>query len=328
MPVCVRPRLWVSKHARSTLYEEGIRSSPCNDPGIKCWPNWSRSDYSRRCIRRASANKCTIPVRVITLSYNVIKIISVACFLACTCAHAAGPECYITDPKLPQSCVVDPAALNRSVIQYGDDSRLWKVFEKARAGKPITIAAIGGSITQGAWATSQEKNYVGRVFGWWRATFPKSRMRLVNAGIGQTNSEYGDKRLQKDLLRYKPDFVITEWANNDAITPEMRASYKRVVQRILAAPNHPAVLMLFTMDRKWSSAEDNQIPIGRELGVPMIALREAIMPLEKSGKFDPMERTADPIHPNDLGHQIIAQLVAYRLQSGLNNMHATLSASK
>ncbi|AXF09773.1 SGNH/GDSL hydrolase family protein [Paraburkholderia graminis] len=183
-------------------------------------------------------------------------------------------------------------------------------------------------MTQGAWATSQEKNYVGRVFGWWRATFPKSRMRLVNAGIGQTNSEYGDKRLQKDLLRYKPDFVITEWANNDAITPEMRASYKRVVQRILAAPNHPAVLMLFTMDRKWSSAEDNQIPIGRELGVPMIALREAIMPLEKAGKFDPMERTADPIHPNDLGHQIIAQLVAYRLQSGLNNMHATLSASK
>jgi lysophospholipase L1-like esterase len=86
--------------------------------------------------------------------------------------------------------------------------------------------------------------------------------------------------------------------------------------------------MLFTMDRKWSSAEDNQIPIGRELGVPMIALREAIMPLEKAGKFDPMERTADPIHPNDLGHQIIAQLVAYRLQSGLNNMHATLSASK
>ncbi|AOJ70867.1 hypothetical protein WS83_20460 [Burkholderia sp. MSMB2042] len=152
-------------------------------------------------------------------------------------------------------------------------------------------------------------------------------MKLINAGIGQTDSKFGEKRLQRDLLKYKPDFVITEWANNDAGTPEMRASYKRVVERILAAPNHPAVLMLFTMGRDWSNSEDNQIPIGRELNVPMIALRESIMPLEKAGKFNPVDRTADPVHPNDLGHQIIAQLVAYRLQSGLNNMHDSTQAS-
>lgn len=114
--------------------------------------------------------------------------------------------------------------------------------------------------------------------------------------------------------------MVTEWANNDAITPEMRGSYRRVVQRILAAPNRPALLMLFTMDREWSSAEDNQVPIGRELNAPMVSLREAIMPVEKAGKFHPVQRTADPIHPNDLGHLIIAQLVAYRLQSGLNMM--------
>lgn len=265
---------------------------------------------------------------LLNFSYEMKKIIAAAVMCLSASAYAAGNQCFIPDPKSPQNCVVDAAALNRSVLQYGDDTRLWNVFKKAEAGKPIVIAAIGGSITQGAWATSPDKTYVGRVFGWWQATFPKSKMTLINAGIGQTDSKFGDKRLQHDLLRYKPDFVITEWANNDAGTPEMRASYTRVVKRILAAPNHPAVLMLFTMDRKWSNSEDNQIPIGLELGVPMIALREAIMPIEKAGKFDPVERTADPIHPNDLGHQIIAQLVAYRLQSGLNNMNAKKSASK
>jgi lysophospholipase L1-like esterase len=230
--------------------------------------------------------------------------------------------CFITHPKANPPCIVNAATLDRAIIQYGDDSRLRKVFQKAEAGKPIVIAAIGGSITQGAWATSPDKNYVSRVFGWWQATFPKSKMTLVNAGIGNTNSKFGEKRLDKDLLAYKPDFVITEWANNDAGTPEMRASYRRVVERILNSPAHPAVLMLFTMDRAWSNSEDNQIPIGRALNLPMVALREAIMPQEKSGQLNPLDRTADPVHPNDLGHEIIAELVAYRLQSGLNNMKA------
>lgn len=231
-------------------------------------------------------------------------------------------QCFIHDPNANPNCIVNADTLNRSIIQYGDDSRLRAVFKKAEAGKPLVIAAIGGSITQGAWSTSADKNYVSRVFGWWQATFPKSKMTLINAGIGQTDSKFGEKRLDKDLLSYKPDFVITEWANNDAGTPEMRASYKRVVERIMKSPTHPAVLMLFTMDRKWSNSEDNQIPIGRELNLPMVALREAIMPEEKSGQMNPLDRTADPIHPNDLGHEIIAELVAYRLQSGLNNMKA------
>ncbi|MGS1045738.1 SGNH/GDSL hydrolase family protein [Burkholderia glumae] len=256
------------------------------------------------------------------------KAFATIALLCSAMAHAADSQCFIEDPKANPTCIVDANTLKRSIIQYGDDSRLWKVFRKAEAGKPIVIAAIGGSITQGAWATSPDKNYVSRVFGWWQATFPKSKMTLVNAGIGQTDSKFGNERLQKDLLDKKPDFVITEWANNDAGTPEMRASYKKVVERILALPTHPAVLMLFTMDRKWSNSEDNQIPIGKELNVPMVALREAIMPIEKSGQMNPLDRTADPIHPNDLGHQIIAELVAYRLQSGLNNMHAAEKAKK
>ncbi len=73
---------------------------------------------------------------------------------------------------------------------------------------------------------------------------------------------------QKTCWRYKPDFVITEWANNDVALLEMRASYKRVVQRICAAPNHPAV-DAFHDGQEMVELEDNQVPIGRELGALM-----------------------------------------------------------
>src|SRR5690348_9805017 len=108
-----------------------------------------------------------------------MKRILTTCALAGALIGNAAAECFIPSPKAPQTCVVDAETLNRSVVQYGDDSRLWRVFQKAEAGKPIVVAAIGGSITQGAWATAQDKNYVSRVFGWWQATFPQSKMKLV-----------------------------------------------------------------------------------------------------------------------------------------------------
>jgi hypothetical protein len=42
--------------------------------------------------------------------------------------------------------------LKRSVVSAGDVTRLQRAMAKARAGKPVTVAAIGGSITQGALA--------------------------------------------------------------------------------------------------------------------------------------------------------------------------------
>ncbi|AJY39579.1 GDSL-like Lipase/Acylhydrolase family protein [Burkholderia humptydooensis] len=233
-------------------------------------------------------------------------------------SKSVASTCYVEGAKAGSACILDDQALARSVVQFGDSTRLKQVFEKARSGQPITIAAIGGSITQGAWATAPENRYVNRMFGWWQATFPQSKMTLINAGIGQTNSLYGQQRAQHDLFQYNPDFVIVEFANNDAITQQMQDSMRSLIRMILDSPSHPAVMMLFTMARDGTNSEDNQIPVGKEFNVPMVAVREAILPLEKSGQLDPVDITADPIHPNDLGHKILAQIVAYRLQSSLH----------
>lgn len=86
--------------------------------------------------------------------------------------------------------------LARSVVTSTDFSRLQLVFERARRGKKIVVAVIGGSITAGANAIAPEKRYANRIAAWWRETFPKAQIEFVNAGIGATGSDYAALRAQ------------------------------------------------------------------------------------------------------------------------------------
>lgn len=234
-----------------------------------------------------------------------------------TPAKAAQP-CYVSDAKANPACIVDAAALNRSVVNYGDDARIKAVLAKAAAGQPITVAAIGGSVTQGAWCTEPQYCYVGRVFGWWQATFPQSKMTLINAGIGQTDSAFGAQRVQNDVLRYNPDFVVVDFDVNDQWNSNSTASYRDLVQQILNAPSHPAVVMLAVMDRSGHNAQDWHVPVMQEFNLPYVSEKNALLPEEQSGALNAVDITQDAVHPNDLGHEVLAELVAYRLQSAMH----------
>jgi len=106
--------------------------------------------------------------------------------------------------------------------QVCDNTALAAVMKKAEAGEPVTIAAIGGSITQGSISNgakdSQVKTkscYADIFFAWWKETFPQSEITVVNAGIGATDSYLGVHRVQEDVLDYHPDLVLVEYSVND-----------------------------------------------------------------------------------------------------------------
>ena len=54
------------------------------------------------------------------------------------------------------------------------------------------------------------------VADWWQTRFPSSAVTLVNAGIGATGSDIGTFRVKKDVIEKDPDFVVVEFAVNDA----------------------------------------------------------------------------------------------------------------
>jgi len=204
-----------------------------------------------------------------------------------------------------------PTIRERGLTSPGDTTRLAAVMAKARRGEEICVAAIGGSITAGGLQTKDPKNrYIARVAEWFRQTFPRAKVRFVNAGIGGTNSLYGAMRLQRDVLSRQPDLVIVEYAVNDHHpVPMFWVSYEGVLRQILRDPRQPAVVQLFFMQRKGENAQETQHMLGRHYDLPMVSFRDAWWPEIHAGRVRWETLYADVVHPNDTGHTLAAELL-------------------
>lgn len=212
---------------------------------------------------------------------------------------------------------LDPI-VRRGLVSEGDTGRLKAVFEKARRGQPITVAAIGGSITAGGIQTKDPANrYIQQVAKWFEVHFPNSKVSFINAGIGGTNSFYGAMRLQRDVLAKNPDLVIVEWAVNNQAGKDFAESYEGVLRQLLRAPNNIAVIELFFMHKDGENAQMWQEILGRHYGLPMVSFRDALWPELTGGRVPWEDLYADVVHPKDEGHLFASKLLGELLESVL-----------
>jgi lysophospholipase L1-like esterase len=206
-------------------------------------------------------------------------------------------------------------------VSEGDTARLQHVLAKARRGDlPVTVGVIGGSITGGAKASTREKNYGSLVARWWRETFPKAKIEFVNAGIGATGSNYGALRAQRDLLSHRPDFVIVEYGVNDGNTRACAETLEGLVRQVLAQPSQPAVMLLFTMHRGGTNAQEWQGKLGLHYGLPMVSFRDALWPEIQAGRMKWEAVEADEVHPNDRGHAYMAEFATHLIGKVLKDL--------
>ena len=78
-------------------------------------------------------------------------------------------------------------ALKDSVMSLGNSARLKRVIERARAGGEITLAVIGGSVTEGEGAGAYPECWASLFRDRFSEAFGVnggSNVRLVNAGVG------------------------------------------------------------------------------------------------------------------------------------------------
>ena len=132
-----------------------------------------------------------------------------------------------------------------AVVNAGDDSHILSVMQRALNGEKLTLAFLGGSITQGCLATTPESCYAGLTYKWWKDNFPKANFTYVNAGIGGTTSHLGVARVEEDVLSHKPDFLIIEFSVNDDNNAHFQETYEGLVRRVLKTENAPAVAGAF-----------------------------------------------------------------------------------
>lgn len=211
----------------------------------------------------------------------------------------------------------------------GNPIKITEVLRRASTGEPVCIGFIGGSITQGAAATDDSGCYAALVYKWLKERFTASKVKYVNAGIGATTSQFGAARVEDDLLKYDPDLIVVEYSvnDNDEFPNDRREffkeTYEGLIRRILNHKNgngrSPAILIVHSVRYDdGSNEEEIHSMIGAHYDIPCISMKELVYDkirenCEGLGKVGDI--TADMLHPNDLGHRIVAKHITDYLET-------------
>jgi lysophospholipase L1-like esterase len=204
-----------------------------------------------------------------------------------------------------------------------DTTRLYNTFIRAKAGKPLTLAYIGGSITAGTAASSESKRWVNLVTDWWKSKFPNITVNMINAGLGGTGSDVGMFRVYNDVLKYNPDFIVIEFSVNDAAGNWATESMEGLVRQILEYPGHPAVMMLMLKQSNGTTAQASHKIVGNHYGIPMVSFADLIDSVVKRDGISLESIFADGLHPLDAGMKYIANFVTEELETVYQNLPGT-----
>ena len=235
-------------------------------------------------------------------------------------------KCYVNDGFVIPEQDPDPAVdtgswqyremIARSFLSAGNNQRIKNFLRRLRAGEEVTVAFLGGSITQGAGAVPLQENCYARLTWQGMAERYGDSIRYIKAGLGGTPSETGLVRYDRDITRdgqVTPDLVVVEFAVNDSGDETEGVFYESLVRKILNAPNHPAVILLFAVFANDWNLKRRLSPIGYRYQLPMVDVLEAVSP-----QFESKDRVItkrqyfyDVYHPSNLGHRIMADCLLY-----------------
>ncbi len=202
------------------------------------------------------------------------------------------------------------------IVNRGNEEHLKAVMRRAAAGEHLTVGFIGGSITHGSLSSTPQTCYAYRVYSWWRETFPKADFAYVNAGIGATDSQFGAARAESDLLKDKPEVVFIEFSVNDESTEHYLETYEGLVRRVLSDACAPAVILIHNVCyNNGASAQLQHAKVGRHYDLPSVSMQSSIYPELLAGRIPNREITPDDLHPNDAGHELVASVITYYLET-------------
>ncbi|WP_337248156.1 SGNH/GDSL hydrolase family protein [Bacillus sp. USDA818B3_A] len=215
------------------------------------------------------------------------------------------------------------AMIRKSLLSKGNNHRLKNAIEKAERGEDVTIAYIGGSITQGAGAKPIHTNcYAYQSYMKFKDMFGKNggeNVHFVKAGVGGTPSELGMIRYERDVLRngtVEPDIVIVEFAVNDAGDETNGVCYESLCLKILSSKNKPAVILLFSVFIDDWNLQERLAPVGEHYNLPMVSVKDAVVEqfrlAKEEGKIITKKQFFyDIYHPTYDGHTVMADCLSY-----------------
>lgn len=216
---------------------------------------------------------------------------------------SAAPTAEADDARTDYEKMVD-----RSLLSVGDMTRMSDVFQEAQNGEDITVAYIGGSITEGYNAGTTEF-YAKTCTDLLQGYFPDITVTGVNAGISGTPSLLGNLRLERDVLSADPDIVFVEFAVNDGQEADYKNAYESLVRTLLTQEKDIAVVLLFTVLDSGYTCQEHMSKIGANYDLPMISVHDSVYEEIEAGRMTWQDYSNDQSHPNAYGHKCITDFV-------------------
>lgn len=204
----------------------------------------------------------------------------------------------------------------------GNPARIAKVLKKLQAGEEVTIAFLGGSITQGTGADN-ENCYAALTAKWIQEQYPSAKVNYVNAGIGATGSYIGVHRCDTQVLSKNPDLVFIDFSVNDTSDRIAlnKLTYEGLIRKVWSYDTAPGIICVAMTQDNGTSVQDAHGEVTEKYSVPFISYHDAMLDfLNSSDSVQWSDISGDNIHPNMAGHAILSSMLTTYLQYITDNL--------
>ncbi|CAN7618237.1 SGNH/GDSL hydrolase family protein [Paenibacillus sp. LjRoot56] len=198
--------------------------------------------------------------------------------------------------------------------------------EKLNRHEPITVAFIGGSITEGAGASdSTTTSWRALTERYLKQRYTADKVMCINAGVGGTTSTFGAHRLQAHVLSHgEIDLLFVEFSVNDGEDrDESIRGMEGIVRQCRRQSPRTDICFIYTAaDKNLTDHMPFNIAVHEEVAsyydIPSVNFAARVYTLIQSKQVTWDALASDRVHPNDEGHALYAAFVREYLDEALD----------
>lgn len=189
----------------------------------------------------------------------------------------------------------------------------------AKPARELRVAYLGGSITAAdGWRPLTTEHL--------RTRFSDTAVVEIAAGLPGTGSDLGACRLERDVLRHRPNLLFVEFAVNDASTPPARIerTIEGIVRQTWRADPRTEIVFVYTVSTpglpdlqagRFPPAAQAMERVAAHYGIPSLHFGIEIARRVSDGSLvfndpaapaDVRTFSTDGVHPTAAGHRIYA----------------------
>ena len=187
-------------------------------------------------------------------------------------------------------------------------------WQRLFAKKHLTVAFMGGSVTQGYAQLEIRRNAYPELVTSALCAQGYDAECVLCAEAGMSTMQ-GNLLTDQYVLARKPDIVFLEVAINETTLKPSVISFESLLRKLLTAPEPPVVCLLMLRTMKGYSCESFMVPVAEHYHLPHISLNKAIAPALERGDLTWEDYGDEESHPLTDGHRLLAEMVLHLLEA-------------